>query len=89
MLRGVADDVTSGVAVDYMDIRAKFYDSASALNRGRIIQLVAGWCRFTHLHAVFNFDKREQFCDPSLYRSQEIRPKAVGGGIFGCFSEHR
>ena len=26
-----------------------------------------------------------QFCDPSFNRSEEIRPKAVGGGIFGRF----
>ena len=30
--------------------------------------------------------KCEQFSDPRLNHSEEIRPKAVGGGIFGRFS---
>ena len=28
----------------------------------------------------------ENFCDPHLNHSGEIRPKAIGGGIFGRFS---
>ena len=30
-------------------------------------------------------DKHVKFRDPNLNRSQEIPPKAVGGGIFDCF----
>ena len=46
-----ADAIISGVAVG-MDVHVKFGDSV--LIRGRIIRLVAGSSRFTHLHAVFN-----------------------------------
>ena len=31
-------------------------------------------------------DKRAKFHHPSLSRSGEIPPEAVGGGIFDCFS---
>ena len=50
----VAYDVISSVPVGSvgMDVLVKFGESM--LNRGLIIRLVADWCRFTHLHAVFN-----------------------------------
>ena len=34
--------------------------------------------------APFVLNKHVQFHDPSLNRSREIRPEAVGGGIFDC-----
>ena len=50
----VADVVISSVAVEQvgLDVHAKV--GHYTLNMGLIIRLVAGWSRFTHLHAVFN-----------------------------------